>query len=82
MFDIIKEATTNAIFHGNANEINISFNEGEKLDVEITNNGKSETVFRMGGGLTSLKSRVLSEGGEIKIAPEDHFKINIIFNYK
>ncbi len=82
LFDIIKEATTNAIFHGNANEINISFNEGEKLDVEITNNGKSETVFRMGGGLTSLKSRVLSEGGEIKIAPEDHFKINIIFNYK
>ena len=72
IFEIIREATTNAIYHVDACKVVVTFYE-DKL--EITNNGKQDSEFKKGRGLTILEKRCHEKGWSVYFKPEDNFKI-------
>ena len=76
IFEIIREATTNAIYHGNANEIIVNFYDNR---LEITNNGINEDVLKKGKGLTLLEKRCHERGWKVSFLPNEGFKIIVYY---
>lgn len=76
--EIIREAMTNAICHGHANRISISFVQKEHYSLEIQDNGVGCVLpIRPGGGLSSMEKKVKDLGGTIAFQNQPHFGIRI-----
>ena len=76
IFEIIREATTNAIYHGNANEIIVDFYDNR---LEIAKNGINEDVLKKGKGLTLLEKRCHERGWKVSFLPNEGFKIIVYY---
>ncbi|MCR5349659.1 MAG: hypothetical protein K6E20_01560 [Acholeplasmatales bacterium] len=76
IFEIIREATTNAIYHGNASDIIVNFYDNR---LEITNNGINEDVLKKGKGLTLLEKRCHERGWKVSFLPNEGFKIIVYY---
>ena len=71
---IIREALSNAVCHGRANEIVIALSERR---LHIRDNGIGYTgQLRPGGGLTGMMRRVNALGGRLIITPAPHFELD------
>lgn len=74
--EIIREAMTNAICHGKANEIFISFTGKEKQCVQISDNGIGcQIPIREGGGLSSARRKMKALGGTVRFKNRPHFTL-------
>ena len=70
LYRVIQEFINNAINHGEANEIRISFYSGKKaLNLKLMDNGKGFDIKQSvkGMGLQNVKSRVKSHNGTLDI---------------
>ena len=75
----IKECVTNCIRHAGGTEVYIRIAERtDRYDITITNNGAIPAgPIREGSGLSSLRRRVESAGGEMHTAYKPHFALLI-----
>ena len=69
LFAALREALTNAVRHGNANELRVSCEKtGRGYHVEITDNGKKQVhQIHEGSGLSGLRQRLEQEGAVMEI---------------
>ena len=70
---IIREALSNAVCHGRANEIHITLTERR---LRIRDNGIGCRTLHPGGGLTGMMRRVNDLGGRLLITPSPHFELD------
>ena len=70
---IIREALSNAVCHGRANEIHITLTERR---LRIRDNGIGCRTLHPGGGLTGMIRRVNDLGGRLLITPSPHFDLD------
>ena len=70
---IIREALSNAVCHGRANEIHITLTERR---LRIRDNGIGCRALHPGGGLTGMIRRVNDLGGRLLITPSPHFELD------
>ena len=66
-FRIISEAVNNVVRHAKATTCNVAFRLSGDLEIEITDDGLSESDWIPGVGLISIKERVSELGGECEI---------------
>ena len=66
---LLKEASTNAIKHGRAREVEarLDYDDEGNLTVIILNDGVPPQDVREGNGLTSLKEQARALGGEVEV---------------
>ena len=66
---IVREAVTNGVRHGEADEIALELSNGDGLRLCISDNGHGFDAGGAGGGfgLVSMRERVASLGGEIEV---------------
>lgn len=70
---IIREALSNAVCHGRANEIRITLSERR---LRFSDNGIGCAALRPGGGLTGMIRRVNEIGGQLIITHTPHFELD------
>ena len=70
---IIREALSNAVCHGRANEIRITLTERR---LRVSDNGIGCTTLRPGGGLTGMIRRMNELGGRLIITHTPHFELD------
>ena len=77
---VIRECATNAVKHGQANEINVSIklNEDKKYHIVIDNNGLPIKDIVEGNGLKSIKYQLSTLNGSMNIVSEPSFYIEFI----
>lgn len=76
--DIIREAASNAIIHGKASEISITFSEDTSYHLTITDNGLgTKGSLHEGGGLSSIRSKVEKWGGHVGYSGREHFTLEV-----
>ena len=76
VLSLIREATDNAIRHGNANEIHlVSSSEGGVYHLRITNNGVSPLSATPHNGLAYLVSLFEQKGGKLSLIFVPHFAL-------
>lgn len=74
--EIIREAMTNAILHGNADVIFLSFSVQDRQQrLVIRDNGRGCAKLKPGQGLRGMREKVLAAGGEIAIQAWPEFTI-------
>ena len=73
----VRECMTNAVRHAHADELYVKLNtENGKLTANISNNGDlPKKKITEGGGLSSLRARIESNGGEMKVSAENEFEL-------
>ena len=75
------EALTNAISHAEAKTLTITLTEEEKYYIaRYTNDGtvpRTKTI-KEGGGLSSLRKKIESEGGIMTVVGKPHFMLTVI----
>lgn len=78
-YQILREASTNAVRHGGATEIELHLNLMDtKYQIELKNNGYvSDTHYIEGMGLSGMRRLVQSQGGIFTPQPEESFLIKI-----
>lgn len=78
---VAREAIANAVKHAEAKEITIGINRnGEKLSVEISNDGKLPTdEITLGGGLSNIKRMVEEKKGQFRVEINEHFNMILDF---
>jgi signal transduction histidine kinase len=80
LYRTVQEALTNAVRHGKANHVRVSFwvNAGE-LRLTITDNGKGAFEVVKGIGLTGMEERIGALGGTVQIgrAAEGGFSLAV-----
>jgi signal transduction histidine kinase len=80
LYRTVQEALTNAVRHGKATLVRISFwVEGNDLLLTISDNGKGASEVVKGIGLTGMDERISALGGAVSIgpAPEGGFSLSI-----
>lgn len=77
---VIRECATNAVKHGQANEINVSIrlNDDKKYHIVIDNNGLPIKNIVEGNGLKSIKYQLSTLNGSMNIVSEPSFYIEFI----
>ncbi len=76
--EIIREAMTNAICHGNANAISIAFSELRGYAMEIKDNGIGcQGDLHKGNGLTAMEKKVTALGGTLQVVKRPHFALRV-----
>lgn len=75
----IRECMTNAVRHAGAKNLFVWLeNDGKTATAEITNSGAvPEGEITLGGGLTSLRFRVESVGGTMKLEASPRFRLTV-----
>lgn len=71
-------AMINAVRHGDADEITLSFDDTGQdagCTFRISNNGRTPDTFSEGGGLKSMRARVEKEGGTVRYENAPHFTV-------
>ena len=83
-YSAVREALTNAVRHGGADELYVEIEEKwSHQKVTIWDNGSERINFSgEGNGLTSLRKLMKKENAELKIITENVFKMLITFPYK
>lgn len=83
-YSAVREAMTNAVRHGKANELYVEIEEEwSQQKVTIWDNGTEEIKFQgEGNGLTSLRKLMKKEDAIMEIITEEVFKMVITFPYK
>jgi len=78
---VAREAIANAVKHAEAREITIRINRnGEKLSVEISNDGKLPTdEITLGGGLSNIKRMVEEKKGQFRVEVNEYFNMILDF---
>lgn len=79
LYEIIREAVTNAIKHANATLISIAISESlEGILMNIKNNGnKSSEVVREHDGIKGMRSKLEKIGGKLTIKTRPEFEIEV-----
>jgi signal transduction histidine kinase len=79
LYEVIREAVTNAIKHANATLISIAISESlEGILLKIKNNGnKSSEVVREHDGIKGMRSKLEKIGGKLTIKTRPEFEIEI-----
>ena len=79
-----KECVTNCVKHAGGSEVYIRIAErSDRYDITITNNGNAPTEpVKEGSGLSSLRRRIESAGGEMHTAFKPRFALIITFPTK
>lgn len=76
MLRLIREATDNAIRHGNAQEITLhSESDASSYRLRITNDGSVPSSYVPHNGLSQLKNLLEKEGGELTVSLDSSFAI-------
>ena len=77
--DIAREAVSNAVKHGFATEVHISFDVSEGVSrMRITNNGHPPPdSIKEGGGLSGMRKRVEPYEGEVKVDVRPSFVLTV-----
>ncbi|MDW5595434.1 histidine kinase [Conexibacter stalactiti] len=65
VYRIVQEALTNALRHAHATSVTVALRYGERLDVEVIDDGAAGTTGT-GHGLTGMRERVALLGGELE----------------
>ena len=74
--EIIREAVTNAVRHGGAENIYITIEGTDKVRLIIENDGQALSgEIRWGGGLHSIQRRVEEAAGRLLIESDPRFRI-------
>lgn len=75
-----RECLTNALRHGNADELDIRITQKEQtIRIEYSNNGEvPQEEISEGGGLTSLRHLVERENAEMEVASRPQFCLTIV----
>ncbi|HZJ76503.1 MAG TPA: hypothetical protein VFC70_02230, partial [Oscillospiraceae bacterium] len=74
--EIIREGTTNALKHGQANNIYLVLSDGEKYTLTMTNDGVlPQEHIVWGGGLHSIYNKVKELGGNLIISTRPEFSL-------
>ena len=77
--EIIREAMTNAICHGNANEISIAFSDHQGYAMEIKDNGIGcPGPLLKGNGLTAMEKKITALGGTVQVTKAPHFGLMVV----
>lgn len=79
--NIVREAVTNSVRHGQADRIHVKFDEGEdRWCLRIENNGIPPKIFpdgESGTGIAAMRSLVTSLGGDFEIPSLDPFVLAV-----
>ncbi len=76
--EIIREAVTNAVRHGGAENIYIQIEQTDKIRLTIENDGRPATgEIRWGGGLRAIQRRVEESAGKLAIQAEPRFQLSV-----
>lgn len=69
----VQEALTNAARHAHANQVWVALaRDGDRLTIDIRDDGRGAEAPRLGSGLTGMRERIEALGGELALrAPED-----------
>ena len=80
LYEVIREAVTNAIKHANATLISIAISESlEGILMKIKNNGnKSSEVVREHDGIKGMRSKLEKIGGKLTIKTRPEFEIEVV----
>jgi signal transduction histidine kinase len=65
VFRIVQEALTNALKHSRATSVTVAVSYGERLEVEVTDDGTA-SPSEAGHGLMGMRERVALLGGELE----------------
>ncbi|MFR9729741.1 GAF domain-containing protein [Saccharopolyspora sp. MS10] len=70
---VVREAVTNALRHGAASAISVSVSvdTGERLRIEVRDNGRGPGSAHAGNGLRNLRARAVQHGGTSSLVPLD-----------
>ncbi len=76
LVEIIREAVTNAVRHGRAENIYIQIEDEESLHLMIENDGDVPMKeIQWGGGLRSIRQKVEEAAGKLEVQAEPQFKL-------
>lgn len=76
VLEAVREASDNAIRHGNADEITLhSYLEAGHFYLRISNNGADPSSFVFHNGLTHLQNRFINAGGNLQVEMAPHFAL-------
>ena len=83
-FEIIREAVTNAIIHGDSKNIKIVINNNiENIEMIITNDGKKpNNIINENEGIKGMRRKLNEIGGILIIETDDNFLLKVIINKK
>ena len=82
-FEIIREATTNAIKHANSTEVYVKIKTAENITMTITNNGdKPKPIIVENDGIKGMRKKAASIGADIRIITHPKFLIEVCTNSK
>lgn len=84
LFRAIQESVTNSVRHGSADKIEIGINyKGNRLYIDISDNGKGCSNIRKGFGLQGIAGRIegLNGSAVFSSSPGNGFKTDIIVPY-
>jgi signal transduction histidine kinase len=84
IFRIVQEAITNTLRHAEAEELRVSVaNDDGMVVVEARDNGRGRADFKLGYGLTGMRERVQSWGGNVFLwsQPGAGFRVRAILPY-
>ncbi|MNI17648.1 Nitrate/nitrite sensor protein NarX [compost metagenome] len=71
MINFVKESITNALKHGKASTIEISFLEQQDmLHIRVKDNGSGSDSVKYGFGLKSMEERIEAIGGQLRVQSE------------
>ena len=81
-FEIIREAVTNAIIHGDSKNIKIVINNNiENIEMIITNDGKKpNNIINENEGIKGMRRKLNEIGGILIIETDDNFLLKVIIN--
>lgn len=76
---IIRECSTNAVKHGNANEVIVNIeNKDGQYNISITNNGSAANSVVASNGLKSIQYQLSKLNGSMNIISKPRFQIEFI----
>lgn len=75
---IIREAMTNALLHGQARSIAVTFGTGQQPTLVIADDGQGcPGPIQTGTGLQAMEQRVWALGGRLTLTKTPHFIITV-----
>ncbi len=77
----IKEAITNSIKHGKAEEIKIELEVGKYVKLSVKDNGVGCKTIKKGNGLLGIEARIKDYNGKVSFLNDNGFMLELILPY-